>query len=76
MAEKSLKTSLGLMSGTSLDGIDLAVLVTDGASVIDFQRDGFVVYDDTTRALLRAILDEAAQWETAQLQTPLHGRRS
>jgi anhydro-N-acetylmuramic acid kinase len=70
VAEKSLKTSLGLMSGTSLDGIDLAVLVTDGASVIDFQRDGFVAYDDTTRALLRAILDEATQWETAQLQNP------
>lgn len=70
MAEKSLKTSLGLMSGTSLDGIDLAVLVTDGASVIDFQRDGFVAYDEATRALLRAILDEATQWETAQLQNP------
>ena len=29
---------LGLMSGTSLDGVDGAVCVTDGSKIIDFQK--------------------------------------
>ena len=69
-AEKSLTASLGLMSGTSLDGIDLALMVTDGAAAIAFQRDGFVPYDAATRDLLRGVLDEAIDWPTAQLKNP------
>ena len=63
-------TALGLMSGTSLDGIDLALLKTDGAAEIDFMRDGFVAYAPELRALLRGVLDAAADWPTAQLKNP------
>lgn len=44
---------IGLMSGTSLDGIDAAVLRTDGENVIE--REGFisVPYPDDTRERIR-----------------------
>ena len=69
-AQKSLNASLGLMSGTSLDGIDLALLLSDGAEAISFRRDGFVPYDAPTRDLLRGVLDAAVEWPTAQLKNP------
>ncbi len=44
---------IGLMSGTSLDGIDVALLRTDGEGYI--QREGFltVPYDDALRSRIR-----------------------
>lgn len=48
---------IGLMSGTSLDGIDAALLTTDGESQIE--REGFisVPYDDGLRARIRSCLN-------------------
>ena len=48
---------IGLMSGTSLDGIDAAVLVTDGENYIE--REGFltVPYEDVLRQRIRACLN-------------------
>ena len=63
----AVKTVLGLMSGTSLDGIDMAVLETDGAAHIKLQRDGFVPYSDATRDLLRQLLDDTAAWPTEKM---------
>lgn len=45
------------MSGTSLDGIDVALLRSDGEALIEAGRHDFVPYDDETRRLLRATLD-------------------
>ena len=63
----TVKTVLGLMSGTSLDGIDMAVLETDGAAHIKLQRDGFVPYSDATRDLLRQLLDDTVAWPTEKM---------
>ena len=50
-------SSLGLMSGTSLDGVDMALLRSDGEALIEAGRHDFVPYDDETRRVLRAALD-------------------
>jgi anhydro-N-acetylmuramic acid kinase len=50
---------IGLMSGTSLDGVDAALLETDGEAVARPGPGLTVPYDGETRALLRAGLDEA-----------------
>jgi anhydro-N-acetylmuramic acid kinase len=55
------------MSGTSLDGIDLALLRTDGERLLEAGRHGFVAYDDETRKTLRAALDVARDLPTQVL---------
>ena len=48
--------ALGLMSGTSLDGIDAAILRTDGSVVVDHGPCLEVPYDEIFRAELLAVL--------------------
>jgi anhydro-N-acetylmuramic acid kinase len=52
--------ALGLMSGTSLDGIDVAVIETDGERVLARSHAATFPYSDAFRDKLRAGLDEAA----------------
>jgi anhydro-N-acetylmuramic acid kinase len=51
--------TIGLMSGTSLDGVDAAWLETDGEAVTAFGPTLTIPYDGTLRHDLRAILDLA-----------------
>jgi anhydro-N-acetylmuramic acid kinase len=51
--------AIGLMSGTSLDGVDAALLETDGERVGRFGPALTLPYDDALRADLRRVLDLA-----------------
>ncbi|MBI1217500.1 MAG: anhydro-N-acetylmuramic acid kinase [Rhodobacteraceae bacterium] len=47
---------VGTMSGTSLDGVDAAVVVTDGETIEGFEQSDYRPYTDAERAVIRAAL--------------------
>jgi anhydro-N-acetylmuramic acid kinase len=56
----ALVKALGLMSGTSLDGVDVALLETDGEAAVRFGPTGYRAYSEAERQLLRDALVAAA----------------
>src|ERR1700687_871699 len=54
----SVVRAIGLMSGTSLDGVDVALIETDGERVTRFGQTGYRPYTDGERDLLRQALQE------------------
>ncbi|MFN3723630.1 MAG: anhydro-N-acetylmuramic acid kinase [Paracoccaceae bacterium] len=46
--------ALGAMSGTSLDGVDAAMVLTDGHRIADFGPNAYRAYTDAERAVIRA----------------------
>jgi anhydro-N-acetylmuramic acid kinase len=48
--------AIGLMSGTSLDGVDVALIETDGERIAGFGPTGYRPYSDGEQALLRQAL--------------------
>lgn len=58
-------TALGAMSGTSLDGVDAAVVVTDGHGIDGFGATSYRAYTKDEQAVLRAGL---RQWSGAAVE--------
>lgn len=52
-------TAIGLMSGTSLDGVDVALIETDGETIGRFGPASYRAYTDAERDLLRRALADA-----------------
>src|SRR5688572_16150671 len=59
--EGEIWRALGLMSGTSLDGIDVAVIDTDGERIFNRSFAATYPYSDAFREKLREGLSEASQ---------------
>jgi anhydro-N-acetylmuramic acid kinase len=53
-----MQTILGLMSGTSCDGIDIALLKTDGHTIVEFGPGMVFTYDDLFSNQLRNLFLE------------------
>lgn len=78
MLKSGTVRALGLMSGTSLDGVDAAALDTDGVQIFGFGPSAYRPYSPKERAILQAALgkwpqdgglDDAAETiETAHAQ--------
>lgn len=56
MLKAGMLRILGTMSGTSLDGVDAAVLITDGIDIARFGESAYRPYSPEERAVLRAAL--------------------
>ncbi|MBI1365412.1 MAG: anhydro-N-acetylmuramic acid kinase [Alphaproteobacteria bacterium] len=57
----SVLTAIGMMSGTSLDGVDAAVLRTDGQDVIERGETLFAPYDRDLKAQIRRAIKAALE---------------
>ncbi|WP_321832651.1 anhydro-N-acetylmuramic acid kinase [Thalassovita sp.] len=68
--------ALGAMSGTSLDGVDAAMLQSDGHAILGFGDSGYRAYSDAEQAVLRTGLGrwpgEAGVAEVAELCVQAH----
>ena len=56
LSKSGAVTALGAMSGTSLDGVDAAVVVTDGHRIDSFGPTSYRPYSDREQTVLRAAL--------------------
>lgn len=71
MARKMDLTAIGLMSGTSLDGIDAAVVRTDGEQVLELGPALFIPYTPAQRKRLRDFTDLAQTEGEALKSSPV-----
>ncbi|SFI66915.1 anhydro-N-acetylmuramic acid kinase [Celeribacter neptunius] len=71
MGGKALKEPIwvaGCMSGTSLDGVDVALLKTDGVAIVGFGESAFRPYSEAEQAMFRA---ELGSWQASEPLTEL-----
>lgn len=66
-------TIIGLMSGTSADGVDAAMITTNGETLVETHESLFVPYDDALRQQIFAVMrGEGDKYLTARTLTQTH----
>ena len=58
MSDDGAIWALGAMSGTSLDGVDAAMIRTDGTRIFEFGKTAYRAYTQSERAVLRRALGQ------------------
>lgn len=59
---------IGLMSGTSFDGIDVSLIETDGVDSFDVMHDGYFPYPDKLRTRLKSVTQDTHILEILRLE--------
>ncbi len=67
----SVLTAIGLMSGTSLDGVDVALIESDGERVEHLGPTGYRAYTTAEREVLRAALVGAVGMTDRNVRSPI-----
>ena len=65
MKDNKVYCAIGLMSGTSLDGVDAAIIETDGERVFSFGETVSLPYSDMERSVLETATQKAIAWNFA-----------
>jgi len=73
-ASNSQMTALGLMSGTSRDGIDAAIIRTDGISILEHGPSATTTYGDDFRARLSNLI--AGIGDVSEVESELTARHA
>ena len=58
-----LYTALGLMSGTSLDGIDASILTSDGENIIKIERNIYESYESNLKKDLNNYINNIQEFD-------------